>query len=191
MSVPISNGSSYMEPSEFMSALDPRLTGKLCSLAGLNLTPEQLETSPVLLRALGEASGMIEAYALKGEKYTAADLMNLQGNGKYLLTGLVAGLTIINLCEFRIVDLGDWLTRIEEKTRFFLSKLENGEAIFGMSANAEAGVFNSAVETAYEVETRFLSTAQAYRLFGLRNNQANPWVAGGYGNFGGGPGWGG
>lgn len=138
-------------------------------------TRTEVLASTVLERLLKARSGMVEAAALKGERYTTADLEALQDddtNGGELLARIIADLTMFDLYNRR----PDRRAEMPESCKMahqFLDLLADGQMIFGFEETAEAGHMDQQETTDAEIRTRNGMVNQARRYFGKRADRDN------------------
>jgi hypothetical protein len=159
---------SYLSVADFMARTDPRIVGDLISTDGTRVLPAAFPTNAMLLAALTDASGEVEAACLRGQRYQPADLLALTGVGQTRLFRLVKDLTMILLYDLRD-DLGPappkFLTAMEE-----LEKLCCGERIFSLAESQAAGIMHHVKETHEDREERNLLSWQARRFFGPKGH---------------------
>ncbi len=160
----------------------------------------------LLLELLGEASGMFESAVMVGGKYNLVDLQlavsrSVQitdnasptnpiitettvyqpGNTARFIAGIVSDLTMY-LCWDRRPNRD---TPIPPKTQLafeWLEKLRDGERIFALQEQADAGRIDSFVESPPDVVHRNGTVVQAQNVFGVRANRMLPMQNGGGSN---------
>jgi len=164
------SGTSYLPVAEFISRVDPRIVGDLCSINGQQLSVSTLQNDARLAAALLDASGDVEAACLRGQRYQPADLAALTGVGQGKLWRLIRDLT---MC--RLYDLRDDLGPIPPKYAAALEDLERlccGERIFSFVESQVAGVPAPGLQ---EMSHRHLTTTRARRFFGTRWGERCEW----------------
>ena len=177
MPTPISGAAAYATPDDFLAAYDSRLIGQLVLDNNATASPADLLTNTVVAAALAQASGLVESACLAAGRYAAADLAALAGNGDAMLVRLVC-------------DVAMWLLqtrrdpRTEETTAYrsakeLLERLRQGEHIFPLSAQADAGVAVTARVTVVQLAERNGAVWQAQRWLGVRSYQNQPFYPGG------------
>lgn len=179
--------SSYATPSDFINMADQRLLGDLVRDDGSEATPTQLLTDANLSTALLRASGIVEAYTLKGERYTVADLQAFPNGSpaQAMLKGIVCGLAIQYVRRRRGYDEPDY--PLYKDALELLNLLADGASIFPFSEVQQAGVAQTRQRfpSSFYTDTPDLITNNV-RSFGLRANRR-----GGFpGGAGSGSGWG-
>ena len=130
----------YATPADVLKRLDARRVGQLVLDNGAMATTGALATDPNLLQALEDAEGVVNAAALRGRRYSVADLNGLAGPAKAVLVRLVCLLSYQYLVERRGGLGGDeaaspgysWAVGM-------LEMLANGERVFQLDAALDAG----------------------------------------------------
>jgi hypothetical protein len=165
---PNSSAVSYLSAADMLNRADARLVGDLVSMNGVRVQLPALLTNPVLLAALADASGEVEAAVLRGNRYQPADLLALTGVGQTRLYRLVKDLAMLLLFHLRD-DVGPvppkYTSALEE-----LEKLACGERIFSFVESQNAGLMQHAKETWSDRRARNLLSYQARRFFGPRGH---------------------
>lgn len=169
--------SNYVSPSEVVLRCDWRYFADLCSDDGTRLTNSAAVVASANFAALvTDANGMLEAFALAGQRYSAADLSTLAGNtgpAHGLLCRVVADLTIYLAAERR-PELRDHAPHCYERAEEWIRRLGEGEAIFPFTATAEAGRLDHTIITGTEVGDRDLTTVQVQGYLGRRADRSDP-----------------
>jgi len=152
---------AFATPADLLQRYDYRLIGQLISDTGSAQDSAAIITDPITTQMLADASGLIVSYALKGGRYSEADLAALTGNGLAFLERLTCDLALYYFVQRRglpvdkypqVADAMDWLVKLSE-----------GDLIFPITANIEAGVAQSEpilVETI--VSQNFLTNSVRY-----------------------------
>lgn len=177
---PVSSLTAFCTPTQYFDFCDWRPAADLCTDSDTTrLTMAQLIVCTPFLNGLLAASGEIEAAALLGGRYTAADLQLL------LAAGGAQSQTLIRytakLAEARFIqrrpDVGGWqLTSAHHEVigeSGVLDRLAAGDRIFAFQETAEAGRLDFAINTARQIEQRDLAVVQAKRLFGRRADRSD------------------
>jgi hypothetical protein len=144
-----STSTGYCTPQEMLIRYDRRLIGMLVSDSGTPVTTG-LETDPVLLTMLRQASGEVESACLRGRRYSKEDLDDIYQSdtaAKDFLVWLVASIALYRLWQRRgdpSINIGDF-----NQALAYLEMLEQGKRIFPTSEHARAGT-----------HTEFLSVQQ-------------------------------
>jgi len=154
--------SDFLTSTEFLKRYDWRLIAELASDTGYAIPDEtQVLTDVNVLACLNDGAGMIVAYALKGGRYTEAQLIAMTGNGAYFLKRLNADLALYNIVLRRGLPV-DQYPQIKEALKL-LEKLADGELIFPLPANIEAGVAQSPPLTVQTIAVNnFLTNSVRY-----------------------------
>jgi hypothetical protein len=157
MSTPVSGLTPYCTLAQFFAKYDVRTVGDLMSDTGTRLTPTVLNdpvTSPVLIM-LTEASGWVEAAALKSERYSVLDLQTIinqplvptvppsyeASNSAEMLAGLVAGIAMFFIWDRRPERMSKAeLPMRAQMALDMLEQLKEGSRIFSLQETAKAGV---------------------------------------------------
>lgn len=168
----------YCSPPEFLTFIDWRLVGDLCSdtdsrvpLATLQGTgPDYTNADPNLWAALMAASGELEAACLIGNRYTAVDLAALTGASAQYLKKLVSYLAYGILRHRRGIFDDDSQPQVKE-ARETIDRLEGGGAIFAFDETARAGKPKAEFYEQWEFDRLNLVSRMGRRVFGTRANQ--------------------
>lgn len=135
----------YATLADLTAQLDEQYLKMLSSDTGADGALD-LTTNLKLKGALERASSDIEAHALRGQRYSAEDLVALFTARDMTLIGLACTLTQYNLAVRRGGDLPPAVDRQHGDDNRMLKALADGELIFGKStAAAEAGVIKATV----------------------------------------------
>lgn len=167
---PLTSSTTYLGVSEFLKRADARTVGDLVSDDGTRVASSSLSGNANLAAALLDASGEVEAAAMKGARYTPADLAALTGAGQARLYRLVTRLTLVYLYERRPDGREKPSGLLDDVTRQ-LQELRDGVMIFGTTETADAQVMEATTETAQDVVNRDGTVFQAGRYFGRRGNR--------------------
>lgn len=92
------------------------------------------------INAIERASAMVQSYAMRGGRYTAVDLDDIQTADDWTLKGLVASLAMSNLYRRRGSALPEDLKEQVKEAHSTLKALSNGDIIFAQdTASITAG----------------------------------------------------
>jgi len=130
---------SYAEPSDLLARYDAREIGDLVADDGEQIGAAALATDTNVLAALSDASGQIEAALVVGNRYTASALEGLTGNSLALLKRITCMLAICHLMDRRPAGYGDAAEKRQEQALDYLERLRNGENVFNLSDQKDAG----------------------------------------------------
>jgi hypothetical protein len=181
VSTPISGLTPYCTVQQFLLRHDNRTIAQWVSDIGIpavipDLTTTGTQANNVLLELLGSASGLLESAVMMGNKYSVGDLQAVAtqaGNSAKFLASIVADVALYELWDRR----PNRDTPIPPKTELaftWLQKLQDGERIFALQEQADAGRIDHFVEMASDVQARWGTVVQARNFFGTRANQLPP-----------------
>lgn len=175
---------SYCPPGAFLDRFDLRTVSDLLADAPQERkTRAQLLTDTTLASLLSEASGIVESFCTKGDRYTLTDLKMIAGdmneagaatisppgNTANMLYGIVGGICMFLLWERRPERLAEMKMPMRcEMAWSHCEALGKGQQIFGVLEVAQAENSPATLITPGQVEFRNLSSNQARRLFGSR-----------------------
>lgn len=152
---------AFATPAQLLQRYDYRLIGQLISDTGTAEDASAIIADPITTQMLADASGLIVSYALKGGRYSEADLTALTGNGQAFLERLTCDLSLYYFVQRRglpvdkypqVADAMDWLVKLSE-----------GDLIFPVQANIDAGVAQSqAITVPTIVDQNFLTNSVRY-----------------------------
>lgn len=168
---PLSSATTLCSVAEFLKRCDRRTVCDLVSDAETPVDAASLATDANLAAALLDATGDVEAAAMKGGRYSPADLAALTGAALGRLLRLVSRLAMVYLYERR-PDKGP-LPEVYKVVQEQLELLRQGEMIFGTQESFDASREDDTVETSQDVEARNGTTYQASRFFGRRSNRVS------------------
>lgn len=176
-----SSASAFVTDDQVYARCDVRVLADLCSDTGSRLGSSTdvaqmktaLSASDAFIALKRDACAEIESYCLQGGRYRPADIAALvadtsMGAGK--LIRLVVRLMIVMAYERR-PDREMKQPWIAEAVSDDLQALRDGINILSFREAEEAGVTNTEVETAEDVEARGGIVMIARRLFGRRSNR--------------------
>lgn len=183
MSTVASNSAVLCSATEFLRRNDPRTIGMLATTTTTPITEAALATDTRLAAALEDASGIVESAALRGQKYTAADLALIRDSasmGAALLFRIVSDIAWGLLWENRQNKAFNVPPPPSmERSLDWLNDLASGARIFPVQENMDAGHTNSQMVTPIEVWNRDGVVVQADRYYGERAErhwpQPNGW----------------
>lgn len=134
-----------------------------------------------LASLLKEASGIVEAFTLKGTRYSVADLKLIANMGPTgtplgnvpntaeMLYGIVAGICMFLVWERRPLRYAKHPMPLRSELAWEQVKaLGDGATIFGLLETAQAGIPQPEFMTIQDIERRNFSSNQARRYFGDR-----------------------
>lgn len=167
---PLSSASAYCTPTAFIEIVDWRQAADYVVDSDTDDRPTQseLQSSPILARALLAASGEVEAACLPRGQYTPDDLHALTGAAQSHLETVVGLLAFAWLVRRRYpATKQSELPQAFAEAREELERLRVGEHVFGTVQNTEAGKGLSAapLNQSNDVNT---TANQARRFFGYR-----------------------
>jgi hypothetical protein len=195
MSTPVSSSASYCTTSQFLGWYDIRTVAEALSDTGTPIgatslgpdgnwiiNPTIVEANPTFVQLLQGAAGKIEAVCLMGGKYSLTDLQTLANqsppsNQTIWLAQINADIAAPEILGRRFMEFPDFVKRAAEADGV-LKALRDGEMIFGLLGQIDAGFLDPQHETPCTVDKRALATYTARRLFGRRNNRISQWPYG-------------
>ena len=140
---------AFATPADMRARVDFRWLRQLVLDDGTNASEATFDASDRVEAALEDGAGMILAYALQGQRYTAEDLDGLTGSGLGLLVRMNVDLAATLLAEVRQIPSEDIAKTIPGygRTMQFLTQLQLGNVIFDVAKAARAGVPELAYNT--------------------------------------------
>lgn len=132
---------AFATAAELLQRYDYRVIGQLISDTGTAENAASILANPITTQMLEDASGMIVLYAVKGGRYSEADLSALTGNGAAALQRLTCDLAIYNFVLRRGLPVDEY-PQIERAFEL-LTLIGEGQVIFPIIENIEAGVAQS------------------------------------------------
>lgn len=130
---------AYAAPSDLILRYDRTTVGQLCGDDKRAVSGVDLPTDPVCLGMLNDASGMIDAALLVGNRYTPADLLGLSSNSSFLLIRVCCDIAMALLIDRRPGWNPERSKAIHELADSHLEKLRTGENTFNIQASMDAG----------------------------------------------------
>lgn len=164
----------FATSADMLLRYDGNLLCQVVSDLGTRVTTfAALATNAVMTEALMASSGTLEAACLKGGMYQPSDLTALvaTNSGSYL-RDIVCGLAMSWIGERR-VNKEPLANHLFDKAMGALAMLADGDRIFGLQAQAQAGITSHDIELSTDVETRDDIVVQAERLYGKRSNRTS------------------
>jgi hypothetical protein len=168
---PNSSSASYLTSSDFLLRKDVFTAGDLVRDDGSQATSAELATDLTLGALLKQASGMVEAACVAGNRYLPTDLQALVsagGNGAEYLKGIIADIAAHLLTARRWRFSGDTLKPYEQALEI-LKALRNGDSVFPFVEAEAAGVADSQFYTQADID-RLNLISRDTRVFGIRNS---------------------
>lgn len=156
---------AYATPDDLKKRYDARTLGDLSSDAGVRMQPSDFSSSPILLAALEDASGEIDASLLQGKRYTAAQLAALTGNSLAHLKRLTCEIAYGLLWERRSYVDDDRRYAAMDRAKQTLNRLRRGEIVFDVEEVKDAGLPSITGPTRVSVEHQRLAVDEARRGF--------------------------
>lgn len=177
-----SSSTSFCSASEFRGFHDFRQLGDIADDTGTRVTDTTtFDASTTVANHLKAAAGLIESYAMRGARYSAADLAALTGVGLMLLKKLNADIAHWMFWARRHPDKP--MTPSSQLAWDILTRLGNGELVFGLQEQIDAGLPDHDYLGHADFDRRGEITDQARRYMGIRAKTRRiggaPW--GGYG----------
>jgi phage gp36-like protein len=122
--------------------------------------------SPVVLKFLEEASGMVDVALQAGGMYDPAKLATLTGSNLEHLKRVVCTIAMSNLLKRRTSDaLFEASKHLDEQASQYLKDLQNGKNVFGIPENKVASVIEHQHVSAAEINNLNLLPSRMGRFF--------------------------
>jgi len=130
---------AYANPSDLVARYDERVLKDLASDTG---EPGDVAIgNPRVAAALDAASGYVDAAVQVGGIYTPEDLAALTGNSLALLVDLTCELAMVRLMSARLEKYGhEQVEAVRKRCEEYLDRLRNGERLFGLDDQRDAGL---------------------------------------------------
>ena len=144
----------YATGADLVLRFDHDLVGDLATDDRETQTRANVIDHPVVLMALLEAEGQINAALRYGNKYKAGDLEGLTGSGLEYLKGLVCDLTMSRLFNRRPESCPENADAIRDRAMLLIDKLRGGENIFDLPANIDATLIDHSGPNALDLDAR-------------------------------------
>lgn len=161
--------SSYLTVAEFLKRYDWRTIARYCSDTGEALDEADLTTDVNLLALLADASGVLEMAALRGSRYSSAQLSALTGVAKAARDRIIADVAICLVYERR-PDIFDHQEPFAYKRAMDqIESLSKGETLFGYEEHKQAGLLSQYRRDRDDVDTIQKGVSyRSRRFFGTR-----------------------
>ena len=180
-----SSASAYASGADLILRFDPRYIADWVSVndqryAASNGTVNEttLASHPKITAALKSASGYIEAIAVNGGRYTAADLAALAAsstNGAEMLKDITCVVAARSIAGHRL-GRDEYLEQKIEEIQELLRHLAAGVAIFPFAEAADAAILESEQMTPTEFDERYSTTTQYEGYLGRASDKTiNPY----------------
>lgn len=131
---------AYASGYDMVDRFDSREIGDLLSDSGVAVDEGDIPGNSKMVAILDDASGEIEAALLVGNRYTTDDLSALTGSSLSHLKRVVCELAMRDLLARRPAYNPDLLESFEKRCNRQLERLRNGENVFNLSEQEDAGV---------------------------------------------------
>lgn len=177
MTTPISTSIPFCSGPDIRSRHDFRQAGDLLNDDGTRVTTAAaFDANSEVTTGCMDASGMVEMYCLKGNKYSVAELQSLTGASRNLLVKICVELAWWGLWERRhagkpMLSTALWAFSVCES-------LESGAIIFGIQEKATAGNPSNDFYTSADDQAAGRVAFVAKRFFG-RHPETNRLGGGG------------
>lgn len=132
---------AYATNAQMLERYDARVIGDLVADDDTRVAAASLPANTVLTAFLEDASGLILAACLRGERYTEADLTGLTGNSAKHLIRITCDIAMASLYGRRMdSQYEEARAKSEERAEKHLERLRKGEHVFDVDANKDAGL---------------------------------------------------
>lgn len=129
---------TYISASELAELIDDRWLKQWGSDDGTPLVA--IDLTGAIGNAVERASADVESHALRGGRYTATHLLELQTADDWTLKGLVADLAVVHLAKSRMGrGLPDDIAELKTKCEKTLQDLRDGLRVFNLAEAIEGG----------------------------------------------------
>lgn len=132
---------AFATPTQLLQRYDYRVIGQLITDNGIAEGSSTILSDPITISMLADASGLIVMYALRGGRYSEADLLALTGNGASFLQRLTCDVTIWYFVLRRGLPVEEYPQVVEALK--ILDALAKGEIIFPVADAINSGVAQS------------------------------------------------
>lgn len=161
-----SSATAYATGANMLTFRDVRRLGQLLSDTGTPIATGSVASNSTLAALLLAASGEVEMAALKGGKYTPADLQGLDGAARAMLQKLVCDLAYYAVECRRAPDLKPEDVSGVYEAKAMLRELRDGETIFPTDAAIDAGLTEAVNLNKNEFTGNGRAVKTASRFFG-------------------------
>lgn len=128
----------YADAEQMIHRFDERTLKDLCSDTGSSET--NLPGNDRMETALQDATGSIDAACQVGKMYDPDDLEAMTGTDRALLRRICCELAMVFLIEARPEKYKGSEKALRERAEAYLDRLRNGERVFNITTNKDAGV---------------------------------------------------
>lgn len=128
---------TYASVAQFLLAVDSRVVAQLGSDSGADGDLDS--TNTIIATAIKRASSDVERAALRGKRYTEAQLIELADDEDWTLIGLVCDRALAHLAGRRLGVMSDEIANRIDASNTLLEQIANGDAIFRDTNSADAG----------------------------------------------------
>lgn len=156
---------AFAQTSDLLKRYDWRLIADLSTDEGVSQTEAETLANANVSEALEDASGEIVVALQSGRRYTEADLTGLSGYSQQHLKRVCCDIAMYLLIKRRPIVDEDQTAAIAKQAREHLRKLGDGENVFGIQENIDAGSLSLATPSTIEVEQLNLVTERMSRFF--------------------------
>ena len=167
----LTSATTLLSAAEYLKRRDWRRVADLVSDTDARPTEASLASNANLAACLLDATGVCEQAALKGGRYTPADLAALTGAAQAAMYRLLTHLTDWFIADRRPAD--NPMPPACQWAFDQIGLLEQGQRIFGFQETADAGRTDHEVESDADVVDRNGIVVQAERFFGRRSNRVD------------------
>jgi hypothetical protein len=130
---------AYASPSDLQTYYDWREIGEVCTDSQEQVSANDQQTNPNIIRALNRGAGEIEANLMVSGMYSITDLQGLTGNSKELLIGMNCDFCICFLFERKPFYNAEKLSTYRAVREDWAKKLATGVNVFNIAAQIQAG----------------------------------------------------
>ena len=131
---------AYATAADFILRYDAKIVGDLVRDDGVTEDEDDLASNDALTAILSSASGVLNAAALQGERYTTATLAALTGDAAAFLKTIVCDIAFVQLWQRKpYPQYNDLVKASAERCDQWLERIRGGAWVFDVDANKDAG----------------------------------------------------
>lgn len=160
---------AYATTAQLCQQFDRRDIAGMCSETDTPVVPATVESNPIALMALEQASARIRSAAMIAGKYSEADLETLASTQDAFLVDLTCQLAFGQLLNRRGVQR-EKLPPVVERAENWLAALRLGEAILNVADNIDKGNMQTHTPTTVTLaDAGFVTSVAAGKYFPARS----------------------
>lgn len=161
---------AYASGANLLERYDARDIGDLVADDGTQITAVNIPTNTNVLAALNDASGEIDAALMVGNRYAASELSGLTGNSQYHLIRMTCDIAMARIMGRRPGRDIEKLKAMMELAESHLERLRNGENVFNLADQKDAGNPSASGLSAVEYSQSGLIRDRSRNYYPIRNS---------------------